>query len=78
MIILAPAPLTEVSKYVLVCVDTASDLTQAFPCHRAKQVATTRSGVCVWMLGVPCMDVPCMDALVEQTLIRGHILKVMI
>ena len=29
-------------KYALVCVDTASGLTQAFPCHYANQAATIR------------------------------------
>lgn len=35
-------PLSEGSTYALVCVDTASGLTQAFPCRCTNQVATIR------------------------------------
>lgn len=35
-----PFPLSQDSKYTLVCVDTVTGLTQAFHCHCANQAAT--------------------------------------
>lgn len=42
MIILTLFPLGEGYKYVLVCVDTVSSLTQDFPCCHANQAAIIR------------------------------------
>lgn len=35
-------PLSEDSKYILVCVDTTSGLTQGFPSHHENQASITR------------------------------------
>lgn len=61
-----PFPPNEVFKYVLICVDTMSGLTQAFSCYQA---TNNRA------LGK--LKYHCTDILMEQTVIRPHILRVM-
>lgn len=62
-------PLSETSKYALVCVDSLSGLTQTFLCCCANQAAT--------IMELEKL-VQSTHTLVERTVIMGHILKVIL